>query len=409
MAKPKLLYLCHRIPYPPNKGDKIRSFNILKALADHYEIFLGCFIDDPFDYQYETQLANWCSEYYCRPQHKIVAKLKGLTSFITGKPITLPYYYDRELQHWVDQTIRQQKIDTVFLYSSAMAQYVDGKMYAHLHRVLDFVDIDSDKWRQYAEKNQGIMRYVYQREFKLLAAKEQYYCKTFDYSLFVSDDEANLFRQQTPAISRPKVKALLNGVDTVFFDPDFASHATENGRQTAPVEPQCHTPYLVFTGAMDYWANVDAVCWFVREVWPVLKQQRPELYFYIVGGNPSAEVVALTQQPDVVVTGRVHDIRPYIANAEVVVAPLRIARGIQNKVLEAMAMNKPIVATGMAMEGINAPNGPFLQQSDDAIEFANYCLALLAAQDSQNPNRQWVIEHFTWPATLAPLLSMVRR
>lgn len=407
MAKPKLLYLCHRIPYPPNKGDKIRSFNILKALAEHYEIYLGCFIDDPFDYQYESQLAHWCTEYYCRPQHKLLAKVKGLSSFLTAKPITLPYYYDRQLQHWVDHTIRDQKIDTVFIYSSAMAQYVDGKMYAHLHRVLDFVDIDSDKWRQYAEKNQGVMRYIYQREFRLLAEKEQYYCKNFDFSLFVSDDEAKLFRQQTPALSQPKVKALLNGVDTVFFDPSFANNKVTDS--LIPAEPECQLPYLVFTGAMDYWANVDAVCWFVREVWPQLKQQKPELHFYIVGGNPTAEVLALTQQPDVVVTGRVHDIRPYIANAALVVAPLRIARGIQNKVLEAMAMNKSIVATGMAMEGINAPNGPYLQQSDDAVEFARHCLDMLAQPTAQNQNRQWVIDHFTWPATLAPLLSMVRR
>ncbi len=160
---------------------------------------------------------------------------------------------------------------------------------------------------------------------------------------------------------------------------------------------------------MDYWANVDAVRWFVTEVWPLLKQQRPELWFYIVGGNPTAEVVALAQQPGVVVTGRVHDIRPYIANAALVVAPLRIARGIQNKVLEAMAMNKAIVATGMAMEGINAPNGAYLQQSDDATKFGHYCLQLLAQTATDNPNRQWVIDHFTWPATLAPLLSMVGR
>ncbi len=407
MAKPKLLYLCHRIPYPPNKGDKIRSFNILKALAVHYDIYLGCFIDDAFDYQYEAQLANWCSEYYCRPQHKFMAKLKGLSSFLSAKPITLPYYFDQKLQQWVDHTIREQKIDTVFIYSSAMAQYVDGKMYAHLHRVLDFVDIDSDKWRQYAEKKHGLMRFIYQREFRLLAQKEQYYCKTFDYSLFVSEDEAKLFRQQTPALSQAKVKALLNGVDTVFFDPAFAdSRQSESAQQQ---ELPCHQPYLVFTGAMDYWANVDAVRWFVTEVWPALKQQRPELWFYIVGGNPTAEVLALAQQAGVVVTGRVHDIRPYIANAALVVAPLRIARGIQNKVLEAMAMNKAIVATGMAMEGINAPNGAYLQQSDDATQFGRFCLQLLEQTASGNPNRQWVIDHFTWPATLAPLLSMVGR
>lgn len=399
MAKPTLLYLCHRIPYPPNKGDKIRSFNILKALSAHYDIYLGCFIDDPFDQQYASTLKNWTVKSLCLPQSKWVAKLKGLRAFLSDKPITLPYYFDPAMQRFVDQTLNSVHIDAVFIYSSAMAQYVDGEQYQHLHRVIDFVDIDSDKWRQYAEKNQGVMRWVYQREHRLLAAKEQYYCQQLDHSLFVSDDEAALFRSMTPTKYQAKVKALLNGVDTDFFNPEHSPSQAEH---------PCAQPYLVFTGAMDYWANVDAVCWFVKEVWPSIYQQRPELSFYIVGGNPSAEVQALAATAGVVVTGRVHDIRPYILHAELVVAPLRIARGIQNKVLEAMAMNKAIVATHMAMEGINAPNSAALQQTDDASEFAAYCLQALQPQQQPNSNRQWVIDHFTWPATLAPLLSMVQ-
>ncbi len=394
MAKPKLLYLCHRIPYPPNKGDKIRSFNLLKALAEQYEVYLGCFIDDEYDFQYIDKLADWCVEYKCRRLRKSFAKLKGLSAFLTNKPITLPYYADHELQHWVHQVIEKHQIDTVMVFSSSMAQYVDEEQYKTLHRVIDFVDVDSDKWRQYADNQRGVMSWVYRRESRQLLRLEQRYCENFNYSLFVSPDEAQLFRSLMPAILNDKIQPLLNGVDVRFFDPAATVKTPEYTLQI---------PYLVFTGAMDYWANVDAVLWFFQQVWPQLRAQRPELHFYIVGGNPTAEVLALHGHQQVWVTGRVDDVRPYIRSAELVVAPLRIARGIQNKVLEAMALNKKIVASDMAMEGINAPKSPYLVQSDDATEFLRLCLAMLQQEDALCTNREWVQQHFTWPVTLTPL------
>lgn len=400
MAKSKILYLCHRIPYPPNKGDKIRSFNLLKALSEQYEVHLGCFIDDDFDYQYVDKLAQWCVDYKCRPQKKWRAKLKGLTSFLTGQPITIPYYSDVQLQRWVDHTLEKYQIDTVVVFSSSMAQFVDKPQYRHLHRVIDFVDVDSDKWRQYAENHGGIMRWVYQREHRLLQNVERQYCEHFDRSLFVSPDEAELFRTLMPEELASKIHPLLNGVDIRFFDPSLP---------LAAAEFELDKPYIVFTGAMDYWANVDAVCWFVEHVWPGILQQHPTLHFMIVGGNPSTEVKELAKKPGIVVTGRVEDVRPYIHNALLVVAPLRIARGIQNKVLEAMAMNKIVIATAMAMEGINAPESGWLKQTDAATEFTTHVLESLSAPSENIAARQWIIDHFTWAATLEPLKQWMRR
>jgi sugar transferase (PEP-CTERM/EpsH1 system associated) len=400
MAKSKILYLCHRIPYPPNKGDKIRSFNLLKALSEQYEVHLGCFIDDDFDYQYIDKLAQWCVEYKCRPQKKWRAKLKGLTSFFTGQPITIPYYSDVQLQRWVDYTLEEYQIDTVVIFSSSMAQFVDKPQYSNLHRVLDFVDVDSDKWRQYADNHDGLMRWIYQREHKLLQKSEQHYCERFDHSLFVSPDEAALFRTLMPSELAPKIQPLLNGVDVQFFDPDLPVIAAEY---------ELDKPYIVFTGAMDYWANVDAVTWFAEKVWPGIMQSHPKLHFMIVGGNPTAEVKDLAKHPGIVVTGRVEDVRPYIQHALLVVAPLRIARGIQNKVLEAMSMNKVVVATAMAMEGINAPQSNWLRQTDDATEFTEHCLHALAEPIKTISAREWIIDNFTWAATLEPLKQWMRR
>lgn len=392
--KEPLLFLCHRIPFPPNKGDKIRSFNILKKLSEQYDIYLGCFIDDPVDHQYKGELDHYCKGVLALEQNKTLAKIKGLTGFISQKPITLPYYYDGQMAAWVKQTIKTQKINKVFVYSSSMAQYCDDKAHQHLNRVIDFVDVDSDKWRQYAQKKTGIAKWFFNREYQLLGQYEDEVCAEFDHSLFVSPDEANLFRARQQQVNQTKVHGLLNGVDVDFFDPKLST-----------CDEVSNTAFISFTGAMDYWANVDAVVWFVENVWQAIKQAQPELDFYIVGGNPTSAVKALTKYDGVIVTGRVEDIRPYITQAKLVVAPLRIARGIQNKVLEAMSLNKPIVLTQMAMEGINAAESDVIKVVDDAQPFAQACLSLLNNPPVTCDNRAWIETNFTWQQTLKPLSS----
>ncbi|OKY26707.1 TIGR03087 family PEP-CTERM/XrtA system glycosyltransferase [Thalassotalea sp. PP2-459] len=392
MNKEPLLYLCHRIPYPPNKGDKIRSFNILKKLSESYDVYLGCFIDDPFDKQYVSALNKYCVDVCAIVQNKTLSKIKGLKAFFTGQAITLPYYADTAMKHWVNRTFHQQNIKNIFVYSSSMAQYCQDDAFSLATRVIDFVDVDSDKWRQYAEKKSGIAKWVFQREHEKLAQYEAEVTETFTHSLFVSPDEAALFKSLQAEHVQNKIHGVLNGVDVEFFDPE-----AEMANESLP-----EGPFISFTGAMDYWANVDSVLWFAEHVWPKIQEQAPHCLFYIVGGNPSAEVEKLAEQSGIIVTGRVHDIRPYIAHAACVVAPMQIARGIQNKVLEAMSLNKPIVTTTMGMEGINAPSNEHLVISDDPVEFTNACVNFLADK-AQPANRQWVIDNFTWQATLANL------
>lgn len=393
-TKEPLLFLCHRIPFPPNKGDKIRSFNILKKLSENYEIHLGCFIDDPFDKQYVNGLNKYCASVFHLDQNKTFSKIKGLSGFLTNKPITLPYYYDKRMAQWAHRIIEEYKIAKVFVYSSSMAQYCQGEAYSHLERVIDFVDVDSDKWRQYAEKKRGIAKWFFNREFRLLAKVEDEVCAEFAHSLFVSPDEAKLFSARQPLAERSSVHGLLNGVDIKFFDPE-ANFSLED------LVPE--KPFVSFTGAMDYWANIDAVLWFSEHVWPLILAKKPDAIFCIVGGNPSSEVLDLANQPGIVVTGRVHDVRPFIANAQCVVAPLQIARGIQNKVLEAMSLNKPIVVTSMAMEGINSVYCEGVAIEDEANRYAQACLKYLTLPIASISNRQWIIEHFTWQKTLQPL------
>jgi sugar transferase (PEP-CTERM/EpsH1 system associated) len=396
VKKEPLLFLCHRIPFPPNKGDKIRSFNMLKTLSQSYDIYLACFVDDPFDWQYADKLDKYCQQKLLIKQNKTLAKLKGLQAFISGEAISVPYYYSRKIAKWTSDIITVRNIKQVFVYSSSMAQYVEGERYLALNRIIDFVDVDSDKWNQYAEGKTGLARWVYKREWRRLQSLENKIAEKFQHSLFVSPQEANLFKLQVPASVSLKVSSMLNGVDTEFFDP-----------KNSDVEAMDENIDVVFTGAMDYWANVDAVIWFCHNVWPLIRAKHPNARFYVVGGNPSAQVKALDAKQGVKVTGRVVDVRPYILGAKVAVAPLQIARGLQNKVLEAMSMAKPIVLTSMAIEGIEGRNEN-VRVSDDPQLFCKHVCDYLEHSQSAGQSRKWILENLQWNESLSRLPTLFK-
>jgi len=395
MEKPPLLFLAHRIPYPPNKGDKIRSFNLLKALARDYRVYLGAFVDDKQDWKYESELRKYCAEVFLLRLNS-QRKYQSLKGLLTGEALTLPYYRQSRLQHWVDQKLAEHKVKRVFVYSSAMAQYVEGDAYNQLHRVIDFVDVDSEKWREYSERRGWPMSWLYRREASQLLCYERQISESFDASVFVSANEAKLFKQLAPE-SEQQVTHINNGVDYHYFDP--------TGSYTNPYQAG---PILAFTGAMDYWANADAVSWFAQHVFPAIRKQISNVQFYIVGARPSDAVLKLANKTGVHVTGAVDDIRPYIASADVIVAPMRIARGVQNKVLEAMAMKRPVVVTGAAMEGIEKLPGQ--RVCDDAESFIDYCLQLLREGDTDKTGeagRQRVLKDFNWDQNLVRLESLL--
>ncbi|WP_036828217.1 TIGR03087 family PEP-CTERM/XrtA system glycosyltransferase, partial [Photobacterium sanctipauli] len=340
--KEPLLYLCHRIPFPPNKGDKIASYNILKFLSQHYDIYLGCFIDDAYDTRFESDVRAFCADCKFITISRSFSKLKSLTALLDGKPITLPFYSRKAMQRWVDGVIDTHHINKTFIFSSSMAQYVEHYN-DRLHTVMHFVDIDSDKWLQYAEKTTGLMKAIYQREHRTLAKYEIAIADAFDISCFVTPAETETFRAMVPASTSMKVQPLENGLDSLFFSPDADHHLAESYDLK-------NENYLVFTGAMDYWANADAVIWFAQHVWPSVIKQIPDAKFYIVGSSPTSEVKALAAAQGITVTGRVHDVRPYLIHAKGAVAPMQIARGVQNKVLEAMAMGKPLLVSPLGIE-----------------------------------------------------------
>lgn len=398
-----ILFMVHRIPYPPNKGDKIRSFNMLRWLSERYDVHLGCFLDSQEDKEYVAELAVFCKSYKVIELTPPVAKIKSLRAFLTGGPITLPYFWSIELAEWVANTVREQDIRKAFMFSSPMAQYLEPSAFEGILRVIDFIDVDSDKWKQYAEKASFPMSWVYQRECRTLAKYEEKIADMFDSVALVSSKEAELFRTIIRSELHSKVHSVSNGVDSDYFS------------LTAKFDLMPFSGQVVsFTGAMDYWANVEAVVWFCKKVWPLVLERTPKACFYIVGTSPSSEVLALHDGVSVVVTGRVKDVRPYLNASAAVVAPLRIARGIQNKVLEALSMERYVIGTTMAFEGIEC-DGKDLDISivDDEVGFSEALSAQLEIEAGRTSirahmkNRKFVTDYYNWEAKLNELTPLL--
>ena len=399
----KLLYLVHRLPYPPNKGDKVRSYHLLKHLTQQHRVFLGTFIDDPADEVYLDTVRDLCPDLHVARIQPRTAKLRSLAGLLTGQSLSQHYYQNAGLQSWVQQTLTEHDIDAVVIFSSVMAQYMAAQPSPKM--LVDFVDVDSAKWTQYAPDHRWPLSWLYQREGARLLAYERRVAQRAQRSFFVTDNEAALFRELAPE-SAHSVDAISNGVDADFFAPDPTLPSPFEAKAgQSPLIP------LVFTGAMDYWPNIDAVTWFVAHMLPALRQQWPQLCFYIVGRSPPAAVQALAG-PGVVVTGTVPDVRPYLQHAAVVVAPLRVARGIQNKILEAMAMARPVVAAQSCTQAISAEPETELLAATSAEDFITQVNALLNAPERSArvgaAGRQRVLSDYSWSAHLSRIDSHLR-
>jgi sugar transferase (PEP-CTERM/EpsH1 system associated) len=389
-----LLFLAHRIPFPPDRGDKIRSFHELKHLAGLGRVHLACFADDEADAANLAGLrdaigpALGVAHVEARRRSKVEA---GVRALLEGRPVSLTLFDSPALRAFVERQLESGRIGTIFAFSGQMAQFVPAGARARL--VMDFIDVDSAKFEAYAAEG-GAMAPVHRREGVKLAAFEREVAARAEISLFVSEAEAALFRARS-GLGHADVRALQNGVDLDYYDPDARfARAEESG------------PLIVFTGQMDYAPNIDAVRWFAGEVMPLL----PDARFAIVGRKP-AEAVRGLAGPRTIVTGAVPDVRSWLAAADVVAAPLRIARGIQNKVLEAMAMARPVVASPAAFEGIEAEPGRHLIVADGAGAQAGAIAALLAdparARAMGQAARARMVEAYRWDARLAPLADLV--
>jgi sugar transferase (PEP-CTERM/EpsH1 system associated) len=391
----ELLFLAHRIPYPPDKGDKIRSWNFLKCLAQRYRVHLGCFIDDRRDWEFTDFLRGVCQDCFFAPLKPRTARLRSLRGLFDGRPLTLPYYFDAALNRWVRRILARPRLSRILVYCSAMAQYVPLDIRQSHHCVTDVVDVDSEKWFDYARKMSAPKAWICRREGARLRRVEREIAATFKATLVATPAEQRLYQSFAPE-SAGRIVCIHNGVDSEYFSPDL--------RYDRPAQME-GTP-LVFVGAMDYWPNVDAVIYFSQSILPLVRTRIPNARFIIVGSNPKSEVKKLDNGMDIFVTGRVSDTRPFAAYAKAIVAPLRIARGVQNKVLEGMSMGKPVVASPEAVVGIVGQADTEFLVADNPDGFVD---AICKAVSSEiggtigSKARQRILTDYEWSASVAKL------
>jgi sugar transferase (PEP-CTERM/EpsH1 system associated) len=393
--------MAHRIPYPPNKGDKIRSYNILKHLARQNEIHLATLIDDPKDRAYLLPLSKIVKSLIYDTIEPRTKRVTSAVSILRSSPISVSYFYSRSVQKAVDDLLGKLEFDAVFCSSSPMAEYLfnsvsqRGKAERPL-LLMDLIDVDSHKWRQYAETSSWMKRWIFDREARYLADYEERIAKEFDHVILVTEQEKRLLLKRVPASN---VSVVSNGVDLHHFSPGHAGKMSKQG------------PVIVFTGVMDYWPNVEGVDWFAKRVFPKVKRVLPGAAFYIVGSRPAAEVQKLARIKGVRVTGYVEDTRDYLAVANACVVPLRIARGIQNKVLEAMAMGKPVVTTSQVLEGVDAVSDWDVVKADGEDAFSRAVIDLLknrSKAETIGRNARFCVEQkYSWEKRLCFLQGLL--
>jgi sugar transferase (PEP-CTERM/EpsH1 system associated) len=384
-----LLFLAHCVPFPPDKGDRVRAYHQILELSRHFRISLAAFTRSDADEAAAERLRPWCQQIILAPAHRKRGLVRGALSFAAGRSVTEGYFHHGPMRRKLIEQGRIDPFDVAVGYSSGVLELLLAA--PARGRVMDLVDVDSAKWRAYARGARWPWRPLYAREADRVARLERRAVDACDAVAVVTADEAEL-------VDPARAHVVGNGVDWEHFQPS---------------PPPAGPPTLAFTGSMDYRPNVEGVCWFARHVWPGLRAERTDLRWRIVGRNPVAAVRQLGALPGVEVVGAVPDIRPYLAEATVAIAPLRIARGVQNKVLEAMAMGRAVVASDEALTGLEVVEGSEVLAATTPAQWREQIEAVLDDPPLravlQRNARACVQNRYSWSARLHPLVSLCRR
>lgn len=386
----RLLMVVHRLPYPPDKGERVRAFHELKALSPHFRITLAALSHGATDQAAREAFGQWCETILTVPAGGLLGLVRGGLSLLAGGSVTEGYFRSRRLSRLVATEARRSPFDLVFAYSSGVLPLALAA--AAPVTVMDLVDVDSAKWASYAERARWPMGWVYAREARGVQALERRAVERCQAVLLVSEAETRAL-----GLASDKLIAVGNGVDTEYF------RAVEGAEAGAP-------PSLVFTGTMDYRPNIEGVCWFVGQVWPAVRRELDGATFTIVGRDPAPAVRRLAETPGVVVTGSVSDVRPYLGRATVAIAPLWIARGVQNKVLEAMAMARAVIGTPAALEGLDVTPGENVLRAESVDEWrrtiVDLCRDAPRRASLGRAARQCVLDRYSWDARMKPLVDL---
>lgn len=398
----EVLFLAHRMPFPPDRGDKIRSCHLLRHLAGLGPVHVATFAEIAADQAHEAELAA-VSASHCLIRRSKPLPLAGVEALLRRQPVSLSAFHSPKLADYVERLLRERPIAAIYVFSGQMGQYVPAWFRGRV--IMDFVDVDSAKFDAYGQGGSGPRAWIDAREGRLLRAEEARLARRADCSLFVSQEEADLFAGRLFPVDRAScdVRALRNGIDSGTFD-----------RRTVAAEPAMAAlpaPRLIFTGQMDYAPNIAAAERAIERILPLVREAFPDASFHVVGRNPPEQLLARHGQNGAFVWGGVEDIREWLAAADLALVPLELARGIQNKVLEAMSMGLPVVLTPAAATGIGGIDAHHYAVADSDLALAERAIALLSDHDHGwamgLEARRFVVEGMSWQATLAPLAAML--
>jgi sugar transferase (PEP-CTERM/EpsH1 system associated) len=388
----KILFVCHRLPFPPNRGGKIRPFNMIRHLSQKHSVVVASLAESQRELREGLALRQYCDELIAEVLPTPIRWVQAWKALLAGEPSSAAYFWSSKLKRRVLGLKRG--FDVIFVHCAFVAPYVshfdDG------FRVLDFGDIDSAKWFAYSRSKPFPISLGYRLEAQRLRNFERRAASHFHHCTVTAQSEMDEFRELNVGVPCTLV---LNGIDTASFQP-------------APKNIHDH-PVIVFVGRMDYFPNIEGIVYFAKQILPIIRQSIPKAELRIVGSSPTREVRKLASRPGISVTGHVPDVRPYLREAIVSIAPLRIARGTQNKILEAMAAGVPVVATPEAAKGIQAVPGEHLLVADTVQAFANHVINVLQNAELRSRlserGRQQIENSHVWPLSMEILDNVLRQ
>src|SRR6202048_2384478 len=383
----RIFFVWRRGAFPPGRGGQITTFHEIRHLSAKHEVHIFCLGDGRRDLDNVPGLSDCAQSVTAVPLHGWVSKLRALGALFAGRPLSVAAFAEPELHAAIKRKFIELKPDLVMVYSCNVAQFADH--FPQVPRIMQSAKLASSRWGQSARRSPIPSRWIYSIEQRRFLAYERRIARSFSHALVCTSVEQRDFERLIPGVP---VSLVGNGVDLDYFRP--LVDAKRPGS-------------IVFTGVMDYFPNIDAVVWFCDEVLPLVHAQMPEASFVICGSRPVRAVRRLAKRRGVSVTGRVPDTRPYLDRAEVFVAPLRMARGIQNKLLEAMAMGLPCVASTTAASGTVVAAGAGILTADEPREFAGHVLHLLREEkfrlDMARKARAAAEANYRWDVTMTLL------
>lgn len=388
----RILFVCHRLPFPPNRGGKIRPFNMIRHLHQKHEVVVASLAESQDEREAGRELDKYCAEVLVEVVPKSVRWRQAISSVASSEPSSVAYFRSSKLHDRVKQRLTRERFDLVLVHCAFVAQYVHD--WRGGVKLLDFGDLDSEKWAEYASHHSLPLSIGYALEAWKLRRYEQWLATQFHHCTFTTRGERDAFEKHG---GKTGCSIIPNGVDTAYFAPDPHRRTDKH--------------VILFLGRMDYFPNIDGIKYFVKEIFPLIRAQRPGAQLRIVGSNPHADVARLGRIDGITVTGHVADVRPHAADAAVAVAPLRLARGTQNKILECLAMGVPVVATTAAAKGVQAVPGRDLIVTDCPETFAHRVIQIMEDEELRNrlvsSGREQVKAAHSWATSMESLQRLL--